>query len=175
MRYWHHSLQWGLALWECCSVSSSHYCVDVFTGVYVTSWLMYLRWVENLSDRQPLMEGLPCVAAAERHCWPTRWAGELEIRRAGVYLWACCWAIVAWPCIFLSKSLNSPELLCIFLWKDVTWNNYFFEKYLDICSWKILAMHAITVYAVFLYDSNVLCIKEDILTIVFPFDIGHGE
>lgn len=43
--------------------------MDVFTGVYVTSWLMYLMWVENLSDRQPLMEGLPCVAAAERHCW----------------------------------------------------------------------------------------------------------
>lgn len=25
------------------------------------------------------MEGLPYVAAADRHCWLTRWAGELEI------------------------------------------------------------------------------------------------
>ena len=76
-------------------MSSSHYCVDVFAGVYITSWLMYLTWVENLSGRQPLMEGLPRVAAVERHCWPTRWAGELHIRRVGVYSWCRHRAVVA--------------------------------------------------------------------------------
>lgn len=71
-------------------VLSSCYCGDVFAGVYMTSWLMYPTWVENVSGRQPLMEGLPCVATAEGHCGPTCWAGEWEIRRVGVYSQGSC-------------------------------------------------------------------------------------
>lgn len=66
------------------AVLPSQYCVDVFAGVCFTSWLMCFLWVVNLSDGQPLMEGLPDVAA-----------GEFETGRAGFYSQGCHCAILA--------------------------------------------------------------------------------